>query len=128
MKLTKSKLKQIIREELTKVVEEYDPVLGYDVAPEPEPETVQLSDREKAILKNRYIDYVGDHKKTQEMVKRGIIDKEADEAQPRSAQQFINYLMADPDSRQVDLSDLAQRGLDEEGFDFFNNLGIPLKR
>ena len=129
MKLTKSKLKQIIREELTSVVEEYDPVLGFDVDPEPSAEPIQVTDREKVMLKKRFKEYVRDHKEIRTMVASGMIDKWADEAQPLNAQQFINaYLFAAPGATSQKLADLAQRGLDEEGLAFFNKLGIPLKR
>lgn len=129
MKLTKTKLKQIIKEEITKVMEEYDPVLGYDVAPEPGAEPVQVTDRERVMLKKRFKEYVSDHKETRAMVASGMIDKWADEAQPLNAQQFINaYLYAAPGATSQKLADLAQRGFEQEGLSFFNELGIPLKR
>ncbi len=121
MKITRYQLRRVIEEELQSV---YDPALGYDVDVETAgPDIPELSSRHAAILKNRYGEYIKDHKA---MVADRIISR-GDDEYVRSAQNFINYLMLEPGSRQVDLSDLAQSGYDAGGIAFFNNIGIPLK-
>ena len=84
----------------------------------------QLTDWHTARLLNRYNEYVDDHKK---LVKANMISRE-DNEYTRSAQNFIDYLIYEPGSRQVDLSELSQDGYDAEGISFFNKIQIPLKK
>ena len=129
MKLTKTKLKQIIREELTKVVEEYDPVLGYDVEPEPAPPSAPETSVGADPLIKLYDKY------WEELLKeRDMGDPWFDKDNPEwhaTAENFLNWLeiIADGGDRRADKHfGRAEDGFLQNGVAFFKSLGIPLKK